>query len=165
MLNNYEAMFLFDPAAATDWEAVRKEVDRLMERARAQVIACARWDECRLAYEIRGRRRGLYVLTYFKAEPDAIRGLERDAVLSEMILRLLVLRVEHMTEQQMKEAASERRHAPHAEGGEGEDQRHGHRHGHGHGRRGPASEAAAAPAGTQGSRRGAGPEDDLSAEE
>ena len=163
MLNNYEAMFLFDPGAATDWEAVRKEIDRLMERARAQVIACAKWDECRLAYEIRGRRRGLYVLTYFKAEPDAISGLERDAVLSELILRLLVLRVDHMTEQEMKEAACERRHAPQPEGGEGEDQRHGHRQGHG--RRGPHAEPAAAPAGASGSRPSAGPGDDASAEE
>jgi len=99
-------MFLLDPAVLTDWESVQKEVFRILERAGAEVVACSRWDERRLAYEIKGRKRGVYALTYFKADPEKITGIERDVTLSESALRCLILRVDHMTEDEMKEAAS-----------------------------------------------------------
>jgi len=106
-LNNYEGMFLFDPGVLTDWESVQKEVYRILERAEAQVVACSRWDERRLAYEIKGRKRGVYALTYFKADPSRIAGIERDVNLSESALRCLILRLDDdMTEEEMKEAAS-----------------------------------------------------------
>jgi small subunit ribosomal protein S6 len=102
-------MFLFDPGALTDWESVQKEIHRLLERAEAEVVACSRWDERRLAYEIKGRKRGVYALTYFKADPARIAGIERDVNLSETALRCLILRVEDMTDEEMKEAASSTR--------------------------------------------------------
>jgi small subunit ribosomal protein S6 len=106
-LNNYEGMFLLDPGVLTDWESVQKEIYRILERAEAEVVACSRWDERRLAYEINGRRRGVYALTYFKADPAKIVGIERDVHLSESALRCLILRVDDaMTDEQMKEAAS-----------------------------------------------------------
>ena len=107
-MNNYEGMFLFDPGILTDWESVQKEVNRLFERAGAEAVAVSRWDERRLAYEIAGRKRGVYVLTYFKADPTKIPGIERDVQLSESALRCLILRVD-MTDEEMKEAASEAR--------------------------------------------------------
>jgi ribosomal protein S6 len=99
-------MFLFDPAATPDWEACRVELDRLMERIGAKVIVANKWDERRLAYEIRGRKRGIYGLTFFEAEPDKLTELERDTNLSEAILRVLILKAEHLTEEEMKEVAS-----------------------------------------------------------
>ena len=125
-MKNYEGMFLFDPAVLTDWESVQKEVARLLERAGGQIVACSRWDERRLAYEIKGRKRGVYALTYFKAEPDRISGIERDVNLSESALRCLILRVDHMTDEEMKEAASSTRieqqktAAPEGDAGEGD---------------------------------------------
>ncbi len=108
-MKNYEGMFLFDPAVLTDWDAVQKEVTRLLDRAGAEIVACSRWDERRLAYEIKGRKRGIYALTYFKADPAKIVSIERDVTLSETALRCLIVRVEHMTDEEMKEAASSTR--------------------------------------------------------
>ena len=106
MLRKYEGMFLFDPVVTSDWESVQAELNRMLERAGARVIACAKWDERRLAFEIRGRKRGIYALTYFEAEPTRVADLERDVRLSEAALRCLIVRVDHMTEEDMKEAAS-----------------------------------------------------------
>ena len=105
-MRKYEAMFLFDPAVAGDWEATEAEVQRLMERAEARLVACAKWDEGRLAYEVKKRKRGLYVLTFFEADPSKIAGLEHDVRLSEPVLRVLVLRADHLTEDEMKEAVA-----------------------------------------------------------
>ena len=103
MKKKYEAMFLFDPAVATDWDKIKAEVDRLMERSEAKVLFCGKWDERRLAYEIGGVKRAIYVLTYFEGEPAKMGTLERDTTLSEMIVRSLVVRADHVTEAQMKE--------------------------------------------------------------
>jgi small subunit ribosomal protein S6 len=99
-------MFLFDPASTPDWEACRAELDRLMGRIGAKVIVANKWDERRLAYEIRGRKRGIYGLTYFEADPGKLSELERDTNLSEAVLRFLILQAEHLTEEEMKEVAS-----------------------------------------------------------
>jgi small subunit ribosomal protein S6 len=90
--STYEAMFLFDPGMATQWETIEKEISRIMQRANADVIGIKKWDERRLAYEIDHRKRGCYALTYFRAPHTGIGGIERDVHLSEMILRVLVLR-------------------------------------------------------------------------
>jgi ribosomal protein S6 len=97
-------MFLFDPGIASDWDQLQTELNRLFERSGASVITMGKWDERRLAYEIKGRKRGIYALAYFKAEPDKIVAIERDAQLSEMILRCMILRVDHMSEEEMQEA-------------------------------------------------------------
>ena len=55
------------------------------------MVGIEKWDERRLAYEIKHRKRGCYALTYFKAPASSLAGIERDALLSEMILRLLVV--------------------------------------------------------------------------
>lgn len=116
MTRYYEGMFLFDPALAASWENAQQELSRIMDRAGARVIASGKWDERRLAYEIRGHKRGLYALTYFEAETSKIGDMERDARLSESILRCLVVRADHLTEDEMKELAARPNHSSAAEG-------------------------------------------------
>ena len=88
----YEAMYLFDNAAAHEWSAVEAEVNRLCERIGAELVVCVKFDERRLAYEVNKRKRGTFVLTYMNVEPERITDLERDVRLSEAVLRVLVLR-------------------------------------------------------------------------
>lgn len=107
-MNQYEAMFLFDPTFGASFENCEAEIRRIMERANAEVVFCKRWDERRLSYKIRGRKRGLYVLTYFKGPSDKISGLERDCQISENILRVLVLRAEGVTPEMMEKAIATR---------------------------------------------------------
>jgi small subunit ribosomal protein S6 len=96
-------MFLFDSGAARDWAEIEREVRRLCERIGANLLVCVKFDERRLAYEINRRKRGTYALTYFEADAERIADLERDARLSELILRLLVLRAEGLSEEKLKE--------------------------------------------------------------
>ncbi len=116
-MNQYEAMFLFDPTFGSSYENCETEVRRILGRAEAEVVFCRRWDERRLAYKIKGRKRGVYVLVYFKADPSKIVGVERDGQLSEQVLRLLVLRADDITPEMMEKAAASRGEA---EGGSGE---------------------------------------------
>ena len=103
-MNQYEGMFLFDPTFGSSDEQCEAEINRLMERASAELVLCRKWEERRLAYRVNGRKRGVYVLTYFKAAADKIGGIERDVKLSETVLRVLILRADGMTLEHMEAA-------------------------------------------------------------
>lgn len=102
--NNYEAMFLVSQAAAHDLGAAVNHVKEVLNRGKVDIIAFKKWDERRLAYEINKQKRGVYFLTYFSADPVNIEVIERQAHLSSDILRLMVLRCDHLTEDEMRAA-------------------------------------------------------------
>jgi small subunit ribosomal protein S6 len=102
-LKRYEGMFLFDNTNVHQWSEIEAEVRRLCDRIQANLHVCVKFDERKLAYEIKGRKRGTYVLTYFEAEPNRVADLERDVRLSELILRTLVLRADHITDARLAE--------------------------------------------------------------
>lgn len=94
----YEGMFLVDSAlAAQDWQVILDEVQRVLDRAEAEVVSLKKWDERRLCYDIQKKSRGTYILVYFNCETDKIGGIERDVQLSELLTRVLVLRTDKMT--------------------------------------------------------------------
>jgi ribosomal protein S6 len=102
-LNIYEGMFVLEDKRANEsWDAVTKEIHGLLEKHGARVVRYERWDERRLAYRIKGRNRGVYVLTSFLAPGDAIAPIERDCQLNDTILRVLILR-DHETEKLRKQ--------------------------------------------------------------
>ncbi|MGA1979957.1 MAG: 30S ribosomal protein S6 [Sedimentisphaerales bacterium] len=88
----YEAMFLVDSAeAATNWEGVTAAIKNILEKAGAEIVSLRKWDERKLAYEINGKGKGMYILCYFRAEGSKLRDIERDIQLSERIMRVLIL--------------------------------------------------------------------------
>jgi ribosomal protein S6 len=91
-LKLYEGMFLFDSnLAGKDWPGLERHVQDVLEKNAAQMVYSERWPDRKLCYEIKGAKKGTYYLTYFRAPPQALQGISRDAQLSERILRLLVL--------------------------------------------------------------------------
>lgn len=90
----YEAMFLVDSAAEADWDKINAIIKKILEKAGAEIVSMEKWDERRLAYEINGKNRGTYILCYFHADGQKIRQIERDAQLSESIMRVLILGTE-----------------------------------------------------------------------
>ena len=99
----YEGMFLVDTAlAAQDWQVILDEVQRIMDRAEAEVVSLKKWDERRLCYDIQKKSRGTYILVYFNCETSKIGGIERDVQLSELITRVLVLRTDRMSPEDLE---------------------------------------------------------------
>ena len=103
----YEAMFLVDSAqAASDWDGVNTAIKNILERAEAEVVSIRKWDERRLAYEIKGKARGTYILCYFKAEGERIKQIERDVQLSERIMRVLILCADSISQEDIEKDTS-----------------------------------------------------------
>ena len=95
-VNVYECMFLLDPnKVGGDVPSAAKQIHSILERNQAEILASRPWDERRLAFPVRGHKKGLYYLTYFRAEGKNVQPIERDVALNEMILRSLVIRIDN----------------------------------------------------------------------
>lgn len=103
-INNYEGLFLFPASVGNNLEAAAEHVRELLARADAQILSFAKWDERRLAYDIQGNKRGIYFLVYFKAAADQIANIEKGCNLSEQLLRGMVTRADHITDEQIEAA-------------------------------------------------------------
>jgi small subunit ribosomal protein S6 len=97
-------MFLVDSVQAQNWDAIIKTVKTILEKAEAEIVSIDKWGDRRLAYEIKGKTRGTYILCYFRADGDRIGGIERDVQLSERIMRVLILSDETREKQDIEKA-------------------------------------------------------------
>jgi small subunit ribosomal protein S6 len=96
-------MFLVDSAlAGSDWNGVISAIERIFERAGAELISLKKWDDRRLAYEIDHKDRGTYILTYFRVDGSKIQSIERDVRLSDDLMRVLILNAEVMSSEDME---------------------------------------------------------------
>jgi small subunit ribosomal protein S6 len=91
----YECMFLLDTnKVSNDVPAAVQKLHAMLERNHAEILASRPWDERRLAYPIKNHKKGLYYLTYFRAEGKNVIGIERDCALNEAIIRMLILHID-----------------------------------------------------------------------
>jgi small subunit ribosomal protein S6 len=120
--NYYEAMFVISQAVAADLNGAIEHIKGLLDRAGAEVVALRKWDERRLAFEIGGQKRAVFILAYFKCLATKMTDFDRDCNLSEKILRVLVTKADHLTIEEMQSADSRQQLADEAAiRGAGED--------------------------------------------
>jgi small subunit ribosomal protein S6 len=87
-------------------------VRKTLAKADAEIVSIRKWDERALAYTIRRCDRGTYILTYFRADGQKIRDIERDVQLSDRIMRALILKADHITEDAIAKEALQKTEDP-----------------------------------------------------
>ena len=93
----YEGMFLIDSSqAGADWDGIMAVIRTILEKAGAEIDSIRKWDDRRLAYEIKGKSRGTYILSYFRVDGEMIQDIEKSVRLSEKIMRVLILTAEQL---------------------------------------------------------------------
>lgn len=96
----YEGMFLVDNSEARkDYDSVHENITRIISKYGGEVMRTERWAERKLAYAVRRRDRGTYVLVYFNASPESITEIRRDCAIDEVILRSMILRASALPEE------------------------------------------------------------------
>ena len=91
----YEGMFILDPTKfARDPGAAAQQVADLLTNHGGTILAARLWDERKLAYPIKGHKKGVYWLTYFTMPGGNLIALERQCEITEDIVRKLVLKVD-----------------------------------------------------------------------
>jgi small subunit ribosomal protein S6 len=91
----YEGMFILDPGKyGRDPAGLAQQINDLIAQFGGTVLAARLWDERKLAYPIKGHKKGVYWLTYFKMPGGGLTALERQCEITEDIIRKLVLKVD-----------------------------------------------------------------------
>jgi small subunit ribosomal protein S6 len=91
-VRRYELMLLFRPDLEDDQlQAAVEKVTRAIVNAGGSLSKISPWGKRRLAYPIQHHRDASYFLIHFDIEPAAVRDIERGLLISEEILRHLVV--------------------------------------------------------------------------
>jgi small subunit ribosomal protein S6 len=93
-VRTYETLFIVNPDL--EESDINKTVDLIQETITAgggTLIKVDRWGKRQLAYQLRKKREGYYVLIYFEALPTVITELQRRFKLTDTILRHVVLQL------------------------------------------------------------------------
>lgn len=100
-VGEYEVMLLATQSAAATLGELIDHVNEVFARANAEIIALRKWDDRRLAYEIDKQKRGFYFLAYVRCPVDQVSHIERDVAISEQLMRVLITKADHLTEEEM----------------------------------------------------------------
>ncbi len=99
----YEGMFLVDSSlAGSDWDGINEAIRKILKKAKAEIVSIAKWDDRRLAYDIKGKSRGTYILSYFRVDGGRIKEIEKSVRLSEKIMRVLILSAERFSQEDIE---------------------------------------------------------------
>jgi small subunit ribosomal protein S6 len=93
--NVYEGMFLLDSNRyAKNPGGVSEKILELIQSCGGELLASRLWNEQKLAFSVKGHRKGTYWLTYFRMESSKLTDLDRQSQLNENVLRSLVLKID-----------------------------------------------------------------------
>ena len=87
----YEGMWLVDVNQAREnFAKIMAGIKEIIEKSGGAWINGDKWEERRLAYPIKKRKRGLYVISHFSLPTSAMPRLERNIQISDVVLRALI---------------------------------------------------------------------------
>ena len=89
----YEAVYIVDPDLGDERiSAVTAKYRQIVETGGGMLEKIDVWERRRLAYEIKGRTEGIYVVMQFRAKPPVEAELRRIFQISEDQIRFLIIR-------------------------------------------------------------------------
>lgn len=95
----YEGLFLIDNThASMEWDNVVKHIHDILQKNGAEILKTEKWGEKKLAYKIKGHKRGTYLLIHFNAKSGAIAAIKRDFQLSDYVIRSLIVKDDKIEE-------------------------------------------------------------------
>jgi small subunit ribosomal protein S6 len=107
-VNSYECLFLLDPTkTASDMDGVKASLHGTLEKYGAQIVVSRKWDDRKLTYPIKGQKKGVYHLTFFKADSLKVKEIDHDFRLSELILRHMISAIDPKWEEEMLAVAKD----------------------------------------------------------
>src|SRR5216684_4512835 len=109
MQKNYELMVLLHQDLEIDAEAPISKVEGLIEATGGRVIKRDNWGKKRLAYRIKRQDFAIYVYFEVQLDPEKVRQLENQILITEEVLRhLLVVHEENAPRKDAKKVAEKK---------------------------------------------------------
>lgn len=94
-MRKYECAYILDPTLADeDQEPLIERFKTLVGDNGGAVDAVDKWERRRLAYEVKGKREGVYVFMNFGGEPSTEAELGRVLGITDGVLRHMIVRTD-----------------------------------------------------------------------
>jgi small subunit ribosomal protein S6 len=91
-MRNYEGVFILNPDLSADAsKGVVTQVQDLVTKNGGRVESLQEWGKRRMAYKIRKKQDGNYVLVNFQLDSDKTKKLEQSLRLNDNLLRFLLV--------------------------------------------------------------------------
>jgi len=92
MMNKYEAIFIINPDL--EEEAIKALIEKFKNliESSAQLESIDEWGKRRLAYPIKYKNEGYYVLVNFSAGPDFPYELDRNFKITDGIMKHIIIK-------------------------------------------------------------------------
>ncbi len=100
-LRKYEGLFLFGSSASVSTDDALGVVRGYIEKHGGKIHILKKWDDRRLAYEIKKQSRGVYFLSFFEAPPAAVDQINREVNLGTQVLRCLITDASHLSAEEV----------------------------------------------------------------
>src|SRR5438270_13222959 len=97
-MRQYELMYIIDPQLEEDQQnALVERFQALVTSQGGELQHLERWERRRLAYEVKGRREGYYVVMNFAGEPAVEAELGRVLGITDGVIRHLIVKMDERT--------------------------------------------------------------------
>ncbi len=94
-LRKYESFFIVDPDLPEDaYQSVSQKFRGVVESGGGTVLTYAPWGKKKLAYPVKKKSYGYYVLMEFASGPDLIAELERTMRIDERVLKFITVKLD-----------------------------------------------------------------------
>ena len=93
-MNLYEKIMILDPKL--DENAISEIVEKVKEKIIKQggeILKVENWGSRKLAYQLNKQDKGYYILLLFKAPPTTILELERYSMITDTIIKIMVIKI------------------------------------------------------------------------
>lgn len=105
-MRKYELVVLLHPDLEIDVDTPIAKIEKIITAAGGNVTKKDNWGKRKLAYRIRKQDFAVYVCFDLMVEPGGVAKIERDILLTEEIMRHIIVAVDHV-EEVAKEAKKE----------------------------------------------------------
>ncbi len=94
-MRKYETFFIVDPDLPDEVNSsVDEKFQSIISNQGGIIISYVPWGKKKLAYPVKKRTRGLYVLTEYAGGPELVAELERNMRLDERVLKFITVKLD-----------------------------------------------------------------------
>ncbi len=90
-MKQYELVVLLHPDLEIDVDAPLAKIEKLIANADGKIGKRDNWGKKRLAYKVKKQQFGIYVYFELDLDPEKVRQLEANLLITEEVLRFLIV--------------------------------------------------------------------------
>jgi small subunit ribosomal protein S6 len=121
-MRKYETFFIMDPDLPDEVNAIVDEkLKSVVSSKGGMVLTYTPWGKKKLAYPVKKRTRGHYILMEYAGGPDLVAELERNMRLDERVLKFITVKLQERFDPEKEEARKAALVPPFKEAEEGEE--------------------------------------------